>query len=196
MACVRADDPREALLSKLRLQAEMSQRHGQRVANLTQVDLRPQPVSATVSTSAPNSDSDESSSDEEDGLRSSQRSKRRSQQHHAKGVYDGNRALQLHSELTARIRLTQAQSAKFANDSATSRMLPVEVVTLVPKPDSIQSLGTLASMREGGGAMFEDILSFWGIWFVVAAVVRFQRPLRRKRVMDVALRIAKDKQDN
>lgn len=188
------EDPREALLVKLRLQAEMSQRHGQRVANLTQVDLRPHPAAPTdAASSAPNSSDSDTTSDEEDdeGPRSRRTKHRRSTKG---GLYDGNRALLLHSELTARIRLAQAQSAKFANDSATSRMLPVEVVTLVPKPDAIQSLGTLTSMREGGGAMYEDILSFWGVWFVVAAVVRFQRPLRRKRIMDVQIRIAREKE--
>jgi hypothetical protein len=188
MATVAPQDPREALLTKLRLQAEMSQKYGQRVANLTQVDLRPHPAAQSGAfSSAPNSESDASDEDNDEQPRLKRHS-------HHQGVYDGSRALQLHSELTARIRLTQAQSAKFATESATSRMLPVEVVTLVPKPDAIQSLGTLASTREGGGAMYEDILSFWGIWFVVAAVVRFQRPLRRKRVMDVQLRLAKNKE--
>lgn len=180
MSQAASSDPREALLAKLRLRAEMSSSHGQQVAHLTRVDLTPR---EGPKSQEPGSDSDSGEDDDRPPSRS----------HHRGGAFDGNRALQLHSELTARIRLAQSQAASFAANSATSRALPLERLTLAPKPDSIQSLGTLTSIRDGG-TMYEDVISFWGIWFVLAAVVRFQRPLRRKRVMDVQVRAARQKE--
>ena len=72
-----------------------------------------------------------------------------------------------------------------AQDARRSHQAPLTRVDLVPIREIPQPESTLVNM---GNAVdpTSSFLTFWGVWFIVAAVSRFKRPLRRKRAIDAA----------
>lgn len=80
-------------------------------------------------------------------------------------------------------RAKSMQNRPDATNSVLQR-LKVEAVTLVPRPTSISHFAFTVDLSDPLAQLQQASYSFFGIWFVVAAVMRFKRPLRRRAVMD------------
>lgn len=86
------------------------------------------------------------------------------------------------------IARAKAMQSKADTTVSVLQRLSVETVSLVPRPTSIGHYAHMIDLSDPTAQMQQDAsYTFFGIWFAVAAAVRFQRPLRRKRLMDAEL---------
>ena len=53
--------------------------------------------------------------------------------------------------------------------------LPADAPQIPPRPDCVEGIRW--------DALEEEPLSFWGVWFIVAAAMRFKRPIRRRKAI-------------